>query len=117
MNTELPAEFAVHAARVHGAYVVAPAGELDLGTVEELRAAMDRRPPDSEALVLDLRGLTFFDTSGMRLIVQAVHAARENGHRLAILRGSPDVQHLFKLARMEDRLPFFDDLGQALGST
>ena len=117
MNTEMPAEFAVRAARVQGAYVVAPAGELDLGTVDEVRAALDRRPPESEALVLDLRGLTFFDTSGMRLIVQAAQDARENGHRLAILRGSADVQQLFRLARIEDRLPFFDDLGQALGAT
>ena len=116
MDTGTPAEFAIDAARVEGAYVVAPAGELDLGTVDELREALARRPPDCDLLVLDLRGLTFFDTSGMRLIVQAVHHAREDGHRLAILRGSADVQHLFALARMEDRLPFFDDLGQALSS-
>jgi anti-anti-sigma factor len=117
MNTELPAEFAVHAARMQGAYVVVPAGELDLGTVDEVRAVMQRRPPECDLLVLDLRGLSFFDTSGMRLVLEALHGARENGHRFAILRGCAEVQHLFALARVEDRLPFFDDLAQALKAT
>jgi anti-sigma B factor antagonist len=115
MDTELPADFAVTADVVHGAYVVAPVGELDLGTVDEVRAALRQRPAGSELLVLDLRELTFFDTSGMRLVVETLQDAELNGHRFALLRGSEEIQRFFALARMEDRLPFFDDVAQAVG--
>jgi hypothetical protein len=32
------------------------------------------------------------------------------------VRGTEDVQRLFALARMEDRLPFFDDRGAAVAA-
>jgi anti-anti-sigma factor len=116
MNTGMPAEFTVHAAPMGRAYVVAPSGELDLGTVDDVRELLAARPPSCDVLILDLKGLTFFDTSGMRLVVEAMQEARASGHRFAILRGPDDVQRLFAVARMEDRLPFFDDLRQALAA-
>ena len=107
-------DFAVDAEPVDGAYVVAPVGELDLGTVDELHAMLAARPDTCPRLVLDLSGLTFFDTSGMRLVVETLQDARRFGISLAFVRGSEDVQRLFALAGMDGRLPFFDDLDEAL---
>jgi anti-sigma B factor antagonist len=115
MNTEMPAEFAVHAEQRGSAYVVAPIGELDLGTVDELRELIAARPRECERLVIDLSGLSFFDTSGMRLVIETMHEARTRGILLALVRGSEDVQRLFSMAQIEDRLPFFDDRRAALG--
>src|SRR4051812_21485162 len=114
MNTEMPPDFAVGAEPIGDAYVVAPVGELDLGTVGDLRSALDARPPGCHRLVLDLSGLTFFDTSGMRLVVETLQGARQRGLEFAIVRGPEDVQRLFALAGMDDRLPFFDDRDEAL---
>ena len=114
MNTEMPPDFAVSAEPVCSAYVVAPSGELDLGTVDELRAALTARPDECHRLVLDLSGLTFFDTSGIRLVVETLQDEQRSGISLALVRGSEDVQRLFALAGMDDRLPFFDDLDEAL---
>jgi|SRR5436190_20571830 len=114
MNTEMPPEFAVRAEPVGSAYVVTPVGELDLGTVDELGATLAARPDTCPHLVLDLSGLTFFDTSGMRLVIETLQDARRSGISLALVRGSEDVQRLFALAGMNDRLPFFDDLDEAL---
>jgi anti-anti-sigma factor len=115
MDTEMPAEFGVSSERVDEAYVVAPTGELDLETVEELRAMLGERPPACSVLVLDLRGLTFFDTSGMRLVVETTQRAQEQGLRFFVVRGSDDVQRLFGLAKLEARLPFVDDPAEILG--
>ena len=60
--------------------------------------------------------MTFFDTSGMRLVVETLQGLEALGVRLAILRGPSQVQRLFALARMEDRLPFFDDLAAAVAA-
>lgn len=96
------------------AHVVAPQGELDLYSVEEVRAALAGRPDACEVVVLDLRGLTFFDTSGIRLVVGTLQELTADGVRFALLRGGPEVQRLFTLTGLEDRLPFFDDLDGAL---
>ena len=45
-----------------------PRGELDLVTVETLRAALDGIE-NTDRLVLDLRGLTFMDSTGLQLLV------------------------------------------------
>jgi anti-anti-sigma factor len=114
MDTEMPPEFAVSATEMGSAYVVTPVGELDLGTVDELGATLAARPGECNRLVLDLTGLTFFDTSGMRLVVETLQETRRTGISLALVKGPEDVQRLFALAGMDDRLPFFDDLDEAL---
>ena len=115
MSSRSPA-FGVRARAYERAHVVAPSGELDLFSVDELKAALDARTEPCEAVVLDLRGLTFFDTSGMRLVVETFHELDGTGIRFAILRGSADVQRLFELARLDERLPFFDELDDALAA-
>jgi anti-anti-sigma factor len=114
MNLGTPPDFAVHAERLAGAYVVAPVGELDLDTVDTLGKLIAERPSGCERLVLDFSGLTFFDTSGMRLVIETLHEMRREGIALALVRGSEDVQRLFAVAHLEDRLPFFDDRASAL---
>jgi anti-sigma B factor antagonist len=98
------------------AHVVAPRGELDLYSVEDVRAALAERPDECELVVLDLRKLTFFDTSGIRLVVETLQMLAADGVRFALLRGRPDVQRLFTLTGLEDRLPFFDDLDAAVAA-
>jgi anti-sigma B factor antagonist len=114
MNAETPAEFTASAEQVDGTYIVAPVGELDLGTVDEVRALIAARPGPCDRLVLDLSGLSFFDTSGMRLVLETLHETRRDSISLRLVRGPEDVQRLFALAQMEDRLPFFDDRRAAL---
>ena len=115
MSSRSPA-FGVRARAHERAHVVAPRGELDLFTVDELKTALAERPEPCDAVVLDLRGLTFFDTSGMRLVVETLQELDGSGIRFAILRGSEDVQRPFALARLDERLPFFDDLDDALAA-
>jgi anti-anti-sigma factor len=107
--------FGVDARQVARAHVVSPRGELDLYTVAALRSTIAERPDGCDVVVLDLQQLRFFDTSGMRLVLETMQQdLGPLGVRLAILRGPPDVQRLFALAGMEDRLPFFDALEEAI---
>ena len=115
MSSRSPA-FGVRARAFERAHVVAPSGDLDLFTADELKAVLAARPEPCDAVVLDLRGLTFFDTSGMRLVVETLHELAGTGTRFAIVRGNADVQRLFALARLDERLPFFDELDDALAA-
>jgi anti-anti-sigma factor len=116
MSTRSPS-FDVRTVQVECAHVVSPAGELDLYSVAGARDALAARPDNCPVVVLDLRELTFFDTSGMRLVLETAQALGPRGVRLAIVRGGPEVQRLFALARMDDRLPFFDSLEEALAAS
>ena len=91
--------------------VVAPTGELDLSGAAVLQAELDRLATDPElgSVVLDLRGLEFMDSSGLRLVVLADMRAREAGRRFALVRGDETVHRVFEITRMSDRLQFVDD--------
>jgi anti-sigma B factor antagonist len=84
-------------------------GELDLSTAnkaeEELRRAESTEPA---LLVLDLSGLTFLDSTGLRLIVTADRRARDEGRRLAVVKGPETVQRVFTITRLDKRLEMLE---------
>ena len=113
MDTEIPVDFSLGAER-EGApgWSRRPASWT---SPRRRRARGDGRAAVGvRRLVIDLSRLAFLDTSGMRLVVEALQDTQIRGVRLALVRGSEDVQRLFRVARLEDRLPFFDDLRAAL---
>jgi anti-anti-sigma factor len=48
------------------------------------------------------------DSSGLKLMIRAGQSAQANGHRLALRRGSPQVQRLFELTGVLDGFTFED---------
>ncbi len=88
---------------------VAPVGELDIATVEKLRAEVERlREAGFTDLVLDLRGVRFLDSTGLRLVLELDAAARQASQELTIIRGSAVVQRIFEVTQVSDRLKFVD---------
>jgi anti-sigma B factor antagonist len=86
---------------------IAPVGELDLATVPELRDVVhELRVSGFDHLVLDLRGLCFLDSTGLRLLLELASAARADSHRLELIPGPPTVQRLFELSGTAAELPF-----------
>jgi anti-anti-sigma factor len=103
------AEFRVDVAREHGAVRVSPVGELDLATIGRLREQIDDAMASGAGrVILDLRQITFLDSTGLHLAVEVdVHAAR-TGTGFAIIAGPPAVQRTFEAAGLSERLPFVD---------
>lgn len=89
---------------------VAFRGELDISgapKAERLLRRVERKKPG--VLVLDLRGLTFMDSTGLRVVVGADARARREGRRLLIVRGPESVHRVFRLTLLDRRLEFVDD--------
>jgi anti-sigma B factor antagonist len=90
---------------------IALRGELDLSTVGKVESELDlaeaRRP---QLIVLDMSGLTFLDSTGLRLVVTADERARGDGRRLVIVRGPDTVNRVFTITRLGERLEIIDDL-------
>jgi anti-sigma B factor antagonist len=69
---------------------IAPAGELDMGSTPKLEQANRAlRQVGAAHLVLDLRRLTFIDSTGLRLALDADADARADGLRLELVPGPP----------------------------
>jgi anti-sigma B factor antagonist len=104
------AELDVQAERHGDQLRVAVAGELDIVSASELEAELARLETDSvPTLVLDLRGLSFIDSTGLRAVIAADQRARSAGRRLVIVRGAQAVDRLLSLTQLDQRLEIVDD--------
>ena len=86
-------------------------GELDVFTAPQLRAALrEARPNSREVLILDLRGLTFIDSSGLAVILAAHEAGKQDGSRPVriVIKGSRPVEALFELIGAKDYLELIE---------
>jgi anti-sigma B factor antagonist len=86
--------------------VLAVHGELDLATVDDVRARLDALRAERRPVVLDLDSLDFMDSTGIRLVLQAAQDGAKTGWEFTITRGSYAVRRVFEAARIEDRLPY-----------
>jgi anti-anti-sigma factor len=83
--------------------IVSARGELDIETVVQLRATLEELSDVGwEHVVLDLRQLTFIDSMGLSLLLEADAAARQTGGSLAIVDGSPAVARLLEIVGLTD---------------
>jgi len=80
-------------------------GELDMETgpraEEALRQAEADAPP---VLVLDLREVSFFDSTGLQLVLDADVRAREEGRTFVVVPGDGEPRRILELAEVIDRL-------------
>ena len=85
-------------------------GELDIAGAREAEEALRQAESDGgSALTIDLRGLTFMDSTGLRLLVAADRRAGESGRTLRIVRGPDPIQRVLDLTGLGDRLPLVDE--------
>jgi anti-sigma B factor antagonist len=88
-----------------GRTTVAVAGELDIATAGELSDAV-RAGIDTGAVVLDLRNVTFMDSSCVRALNGALRDAERGGRELWVLEGlHPSVLQVLELTGMLGLLP------------
>lgn len=81
-------------------------GELDIESVPLLAAEFEAAERgDAELIVLDLSGLTFVDSTGLRFLLGASDGCGGEGGRLRILEGSEPLERLLDIVGLRERLP------------
>jgi anti-sigma B factor antagonist len=86
-------------------------GQLDVSSrrrfAEKLREV---RAAEPEQLVIDLRELTFVDSTGLSLLLKANNASREDHFQLRVVRSpAAIVQVVLEATGVEEFLPFVDE--------
>jgi anti-anti-sigma factor len=97
--------FAVEVQRRDDVAIVQSRGELDLVSVETLRAALDGIK-SAARLVLDLRGLSFIDSTGLHLLVALHQRAQRDGFQLTLLAPAAPLDRAIQLCGLDKALPF-----------
>lgn len=102
-----PGSLQISSELVQGAATLTLRGELDLASarqLEESLARIDEREP--ARITIDLGGLAFIDSSGLRALLLADARARDRGYELVLLPGQEPVQRVLEMTGALDVLRF-----------
>jgi anti-anti-sigma factor len=89
--------------------VISVSGELDLASSPALDAALVRAgAAPAERVILDLRRVSFMDSTGLSVLVKAQRHANESRQQLAVVTGSDQVLRLLTLTGVAERLTLID---------
>jgi anti-anti-sigma factor len=109
--------FGVREWTVGATAVVEVTGELDIVAAASVSVRLDELTAGSRPdVVLDLRGVTFMDCSGLSVLVRVRKRTLERGGRLGIVGDSPQVLRLLRLTRLSRSFALHDDLASALAA-
>jgi len=88
-----------------GARVVRVQGELDIATAPDLERAVLRPRDPGDQVVLDLAGLRFMDSTGLRVLLRARTEAKAGRWDLYLRNVPANVQRLFSISGVQDAVP------------
>src|SRR6476661_2812169 len=91
---------------VDGSHLIVAGGELDLAATSEMSAifALSAAGPQ-DAVVLDLTGVDFIDSSALGTILRAAQSLEASGKRLHVVTPSASLQRLLEITGTASRVP------------
>jgi anti-sigma B factor antagonist len=96
-------------------HVVAPHGEIDALTAPRLgRRLLDLAEEGKRLMVLDLSAVTFMDSTGISVIVNALRQLTTRRGNLVLVCPTERVLRPFEITGLAGRLSIFRTRGQAL---
>ena len=107
--------FDVSVQRLRATAIVRATGELDVATAPVLADVLRALDRPCRRVVLDVSGLTFIDSSGLALAVNAHRRATRDGYELVVAGASGTVLDVLRLTGLDVSLPLAPDVETALG--
>jgi anti-anti-sigma factor len=95
------APFGVHKAVVGADLILRPEGELDVAYVHLLDAVMPHESDIIARVTIDLDGLDFVDTAGVRALLRVLFAHERRGRDVRIINARPLARRIFALLGSE----------------
>lgn len=95
--------------------VIAVTGEIHVSTAPQFsRRLNDAIGRGKTAVVLDLRGVTFIDSTGLSVLLNGLRRVTRSRGRLAIVCANPTVLRLFQITRLDSTFDIHATLDDAL---
>ena len=98
--------------------MVVASGEIDMTTAPGLREALGAASQASAQVVLDLTSVTFLDSSGIAVLLDALKGQRDRQASPLSLAGAPtSIRRVLDLTRVSRMFPTYETLAEALEQT
>ena len=97
-----------------GVVVVVVQGEIDIATVDALRARLAHCQGD---VTVDLRRVGFLDCLGLRVLLEQHERSAQRGFRVDFVQGPAPVRRVFELTGTVDRLYFIEVAARPVSAT
>ncbi|MER6345063.1 STAS domain-containing protein [Streptomyces sp. NPDC001595] len=97
-----------------GIRVLTLAGEIDHHTGDQLRPALDVTGTAQPRIVIDMRRVTFMDSSGINILIAAYQAVTEAGGWLRLAAPTDSVLRVLRLVGVDDLITCHPTLRAAL---
>lgn len=103
---------------IGGVCVIAARGEIDRSSVARFSDALRRATLEARGHVaVDLRGVTFLDSSGISVLLNSLRRLARRGRRLALVCNSSDLLRLFELTGLRSAFDIYPTRTAALSAT
>lgn len=99
-----------------GVLLVTVDGRLDSNSAGELEAVLPPRVQAHEKVVLDLAGVPYVSSAGLRVLLMGAKAARAKGHRLVLTGLSASVREVFDISGFSSILAIEPDVDAGLAA-
>jgi anti-sigma B factor antagonist/stage II sporulation protein AA (anti-sigma F factor antagonist) len=98
-----------------GIPVLAPAGRLDTNTAPAFEAALLGVLESSHRLIVDLAGVDYVSSAGLRVVLMGAKRARQAGGGLVLCGLDPNIREVFTVSGFLKILVTAESREQALG--
>ncbi|WP_410535183.1 STAS domain-containing protein [Streptomyces sp. KL2] len=100
-----------------GPFLLEVSGELDHHTADRMREALNELPRDrGTAVVIDLSGLVYCDSSGITVLITAYHLTQSLGGSLALAGLDDDIMRVFGIVGLDQIFAFHDSVEEAVAA-
>ena len=99
--------------RVGAFDVVAAVGEVDVASSPSLQRAIEECVGEGCRAVVDLGSVSFLDSTGLAVLVQAYNACRDAGGGLRLVVTDPNVKKVFEVTALDDVFAIYPSLADA----
>jgi anti-sigma B factor antagonist len=105
----------IHTVVAGGALVIETQGELDVYTAPQLQAAISEAvAAGNPKVIVDLRPVTFLDSTALGVLVAGLRQVRANGGDLRLVVDHPHINKMFRITGFDTVFSIFTSMEEAM---
>lgn len=111
MNVEITTE------KIDAGFLMRLKGDVDMNTSPDVRKNLGdlfRQKAVARAILINLSGVRYMDSSGIATLVEAMQNCMKQGMRLRLVEPSASVRDVFEMARLSSIFEIFPSADAAL---
>ena len=111
----LTVSFAFQHEPVASGHLIVASGDVDVTAIDEMSTLLAMAiAGTTDAVILDLSGVTFVDSTALGTILQAVRQVERVGKRLLVVAPDGPVRRLLELTGLAQSIKLYDRRGDAV---